>query len=104
MTLRKEVKEMDKELHEAFKLVELEIALLGLMAKRLNKRVISLEKDKKRFTKVGPVTGKTYTTLNGRVHAIAQHLGIKFDVTPKEVVKNPAKVSAVKVVAKKGKK
>jgi len=99
-TLRKEVKGMDADLHKAFRIVSSDIASLIKSSNDLNKRLTVLEKDKKRFTKVGPRTGKTYTTLNGRVHAIAQHLGLQFEVTPKEVVVNKAKIEAVKATKK----
>ena len=108
MRLRKEVKLIDEGVLNAFSTVATDMAAvvqeLNYTKKRINKleKVVSiLLKDQKRFTKVGPLTGRTYTTLNGRVHAIAQHLGLEFVAKPKEIVK--AKVDVVKAT-KKGKK
>lgn len=110
MRLRKDVEQMDKDLERAFDKVQNDmntvmrtIQLLNGRVDRAVKLLTSLAKDQKRFTKVGPVTGKTYTTLNGRVHAIAEHLGLSFVAKPKEVIINKAKIDIVKAT-KKGKK
>lgn len=107
MTLRKKVSQIDEDLKESFKLVGVdvdsiisEIDYLKLKTNKLEKMLVSVIKDQHRNTKVGPKTGRTYTTVNGKVNAIAKHLGLSFAVEPKKVV--PAKIDIVK--AKKSSK
>lgn len=107
--LRNEVAEMSEDLVIAFERVSDDVVsvmdsiqMLNKRTDRIAKAVTGLLKDQKRYTKVGPKTGNTYMTLNGRVHAIAEHLGITFEATPKQVI--PAKIDVVKAPIKKGKK
>ncbi len=101
-TLRKEVKQMDKDLHNSFNLVGTDVDTLVTAINEVLERVERIEsgvktivKDQHRSTKVEAVTGRTYATLAGRVKAIQDHLGVKFEVTPKQVI--PAKIDVVKV-------
>jgi len=101
-TLRKKVNRMDTDLKKSFGYVGQDIDLvLGELDRALHrisnleKYVTILLKDQRRSTKVGPRSGRTYTTLAGRVKALQDHLGVKFEVTPKQVI--PAKIDVVKV-------
>lgn len=103
----KRVDEMDEALKAAFEVVGSEINTVVRNNNTLNaklekalKRIKELEDDRYRATKVGPITGKTYMTVAGKVNALARNLGYKFEAQP--ATKTPASVSLVKV--KKGKK
>lgn len=101
-TLRKKINRMDADLKKSFGYVGQDIDLVfgeleGALKRisRLEERVDVLIKDQHRSTKVGPKTGRTYTTLAGRVKALQDYLGVKFEVKPKQVI--PAKIDVVKV-------
>ncbi len=102
MTLRKQLKEIDSKLHTSFEMVgeDMEVAYAAInklerIVEKQGEVIKQLVKDQRRSTKVGPVTGRTYSTLAGRVKAIQEHLGVKFEVKPKQVI--PAKIDVVKV-------
>ncbi len=112
--LNKKVTTMDKNLDSAFGLIGKDMSdimytvedlanrvdSLTYQLQRADKVITSLVKDRNRFTKVGPQTGKTYMTLAGKVNALATAAGVTFEVTP--AVKVPATINVVKV--KKAKK
>ena len=102
MTLRKEVKQMDESIRRGFDNVGNDVDLMIDMIGKNSKQIKSLKADQYRATKVGPKTGKTYMTLAGKVNAIAEFLGITFDIEPKEVTikKAAIKVSKVSTTAK----
>lgn len=106
-TLRKKVDTVIKESNASFGRVAEDVGFLVNVTGDILNKVDSMERDIKALkkehsnkTKVGALTGRTYTTLAGRVKAIQDHLGISFEVKPREVI--PAKIDVVKV--KKAKK
>ena len=98
---------MDQDLIDAFNYVKDDLNDSVNRSKHADKRINKLERqvadlilDKKRTTKKGKITGKTYITLNGKVKAIAEHLGISFEAEPAKLTRATVKV----VKAKKGAK